>query len=207
VFFTTTGYISANTLKYQFLKKRLPLPRFYDLALSSDVSQFPPAIDQAAFAIATDAGNEEVFYTAPSAFIQAETLALLRQNPAFIELAQFPTWRGKHYYLFAKRERAGPTRSASPSRDFEIEFPAPRALYAELNVRFFLSKEQVPLTLDAEIAHEGAHRQTYTKEGEQEFKFRYAIKQHLVATVPVKFHLTKALEPFTSATLNPVPDP
>src|SRR5262249_31482187 len=77
VFLTSTGYVSPNTLKYEFLKHGYALPRFYELPVATpDASGYPAAIHQAAFVLATEAGNDEVFYTAPWAFIQGETLAM-----------------------------------------------------------------------------------------------------------------------------------
>jgi hypothetical protein len=242
VFLTTTGYVSVNTLRYEFLKRRLPLPRFYELLVSKpDASPFPQLMDRAAFVIATDPGNDEVFYTAPSAFVQAETLAMVEHNPAFVEVARFNTWRGKHYYLFGRvgRVKSGVAPTADPDvpppgpqwvrgfsspdaarhrwsgREFEIEFPAPRGLYAELKLRFFLPAphigETAAITLDADIPREGHASRTFSPEGLHEFAFRYAIKQHLVSTVLVRFRLNKAPPSVRglliySAELNPIPE-
>ncbi len=245
VFLTTTGFIGAHTLHYEFLKRRLPLPHFSEFSLSNETSKFPPLIDASTYVIATDPGNDEVLYTAPSAFIQAETLAMVQQNPAFVEVARFNTWRGKHYYLFGRRERVLNPASAIPpadppvpgpvfargcsnhgpdgrrwsQREFEIEFPAPRGLYAELTIRFFLPRPHIdklgPVTLRADIPREGRQSETYSTDGVFEFRYRYAIKQHLVSTVPVRFHLNKAMPGNTpgdeyglllmSAELNPIP--
>ena len=49
VFLTTISYVSVNTLKYEFLKRRLPVPRFSDLALSGDPAQFRTRIDASDF--------------------------------------------------------------------------------------------------------------------------------------------------------------
>jgi hypothetical protein len=222
VFLTTIGYVGVTTLTYEFLKHHLPMPRFFDLALSDDPSEFPAMIDQAAFVIATDKGNDEVFYTAPSAFIQAETLAMVQRNPAFIEVARFNTWRGKHYYLFGRRTRAKPAdgtaapdipapgpvllygiSSGAPGdwrwsrREFAIEFPAPRGLRAELKLRLILPQANIeklgPVTLDADIPQEGRHSETFANGGGHEFTYRYTIRKHLVSTVVVRFRLNKAL--------------
>ena len=239
VFLTTTGFVSVNTLKYEFLKQHLPMPHWFEGTLVGVASQFPPLIDQAAYVIATEPGNDEVFYTAPSAFIQAETLAMVQQNPAFVELAQFSTWRGKHYYLFGRtgRAKSAPSQPASAEippprpvwgqgfsspdpdqkrwshRESEIEFPAPRGLYAELKLRFFLPKSHLdkigPIRLEADIPREGHHSETYSNEGVHDFTLRYDIKQHFTSTVPVRFRLNKVLPPdlgllIISAELNPI---
>jgi len=205
------------------VKRALPAPHFFEFALSDDTSQFPPLINQATFVIATDEGNDEVFYTAPSAFIQGQTLAMVQQNPEFTEVTRFSTWRGKHYYLFGRRERvksatpattapdvtppgpvwvrgfssAGPDQYRWSSREFEMEFPAPRGLYAELKVRLFVPQTSLdklgPMTLRADIPREGSHSVTFSTEGVHDFTFHYAIKQHLVSTVRVRFRLDKAL--------------
>jgi hypothetical protein len=223
VFLTTTGFIGAHTLHYEFRKRRLPLPHFFESSLSNQSAKFAPLIDSAAYVIATEPGNDEVFYTAPSAFIQAETLAMVQQNPAFVEVTRFSTWRGKHYYLFGRRDRvrnpAPTTPPADPpapgpvfnrgcsnpgadgnrwsQREFEIEFPAPRGLYAQLTLRFFLPRPHIdklgPITLRADVPREGHHDQTFSTDGIHEFTFRYAIKQPLVSTVAVRFRLNKAM--------------
>jgi len=247
VFLTTTGFIGVHTLHYEFQQRRLPLPHFFENSLSNESSKFPPLIDAAAYVIATDPGNDEVFYTAPSAFIQAETLAMVQQNPAFVEVARFSTWRGKHYYLFGRRGRVqnpapatppadppapgpvfirgcttpGPDGNRWSQREFEIEFPAPRGLYAQLTLRFFLPRPHIDklgsITLRADIPREGHHTETFPTEGLHQFTFRYAIKQPLVSTVRVRFHLDKAMPGhgpgdefgllLFSAELNPIPKP
>jgi hypothetical protein len=247
VFLTTTGFIGAHTLHYEFRKRRIPLPHFFENSLSSEVAKFAPLIDSAAYVIATDPGNDEVFYTAPSAFIQAETLAMVQQNPAFVEVTRFSTWRGKHYYLFGRRGRVRNPAPATPpadppapgpvyirgcsspgadgnrwsQREFEIEFPAPRGLYAQLTLRFFLPRPHIdklgPITLRADVRREGHNRQTFSTDGVHEFTFRYAIKQPLVSTVPVRFRVDKAMPGnrpgdelgllLFSAELNPIPKP
>jgi hypothetical protein len=149
---------------------------------------------------------------------------MVQQNPAFTEVTRFSTWRGKHYYLFGRRERvksaapattaaadvtppgpvwvrgfssAGPDHYRWSSREFEIEFPAPRGLYAELKVRLFVPQTSLdklgPMTLRADIPREGSRSVTFSTEGVHDFTFHYAIKQHLVSTVRVRFRLDKAL--------------
>ena len=150
-----------------------------------------------------------------------------------------------HYYLFGRRGRVKNPAPATPpadlpapaplfvrgcsslgpdgkrwsQREFDIEFPAPRGLYAELTVRFFLPRPHIdklgPITLRADVPREGRHSETFSTDGEHEFKYRYAIKQHLVSTVRVHFRLNKAMPGHSpgnefglllnSAELNPIP--
>jgi len=241
VFITTVGYISAGSLFYQFEKRGLPVPQFFDQSLSDDLSLYRSGVDTAAFVIATEPGNDEVIYTVPSAFVQANTLAMVQADPRFIEVARFRTWRGKHYYLFGRRDRVitasvedepipGPVLvsgfSTSGSRlwtrrEFEIDFPAPRGLYAQLTVRLSLPQESLdklgPVTLRADIEKESSHSEKITQAGPYEFTYRYTILTHLVATVPVHFSLDKTLPAedgsgergvlFESAELEPVARP
>ena len=228
VFLTSTGYVSANTLFYEFSKLGLPMPHFYELSLSDDASQFEPLIDQAAFVIATEPGNDDVFYTAPAAFIQDKTLAMVQQNGAFIEAARFSTWCGKHYYLFGRRDRvkktfppAGP-EITPPSpvlawgfsapmpdhwrwtrRQFAIDFPAPRGLYAELKLHLFIPQPNIeklgPIAVEAEIPREGRHSVTFSQPGFHDFTYRYVIQQHLVSTVLVRVRINKSLPPIAGS--------
>lgn len=232
VFVTTVGFIGSTTLRYEFRKRRLPAAHFFDYGLLDDPTQVSPAIQGAAFVIATEPGNDEVFYTAPSAFIQAQTLALVQQNLNFAEIARFYTWRGKRYYLFGKRERiravfrnsdqppeppkpvlrrgfSEPTadQSRRTERGFEIEFPAPRGLYAKLKLRFRLDQQDLdasgPVTLRVDIPLEGTYSQRFTTAGSHEFSFHYVIRQHLTSTIRAQFHVDRGIL-FESAELNPV---
>jgi hypothetical protein len=242
VFLTTVGYIGVNSLQYQFQKRRWPAPHFFDQALSDDPELFRTMIAQAAYVVASDPGNDEVFYTAPSAFLQEKTLAMVRDDPSFVEIARFPTWRGKYHYLFGRRERARNPLAAPPPpidppapvlvrgfaasgednwrwtrREFEIEFPAPRGLRAELRLRMMIPQSSLeklgPVTLTADVSGEGSHRETISQQAVQDFVYRYTIQRHLVSTVRVRFRLDKALVAedggelgllFQSAELNPL---
>ena len=102
---------------------------------------------------------------------------------------------------------------------FEIDFPAPRGLYAQLTIQFFLPRSHIdklgPITLRADIPREGSYSETFSTDGIREFTFRYAIKQPLVSTVQVRFRLDKAMPGngpgdqlgllLFSAELNPIP--
>jgi hypothetical protein len=107
-------------------------------------------------------------------------------------------------------------------REFEIEFPAPRAMVAELRLRLNLPQTSIDklgaVTLRAEVPREGRHSQTFTTAGVHDFTYRYPIQQHLVATVRVRFSLDKAIRAgdgsgedsgmlIGSAELSPIPHP
>jgi hypothetical protein len=191
------------------------MPRFSELSLSDDPSQFVPLISEASFVIATDRGNDEVFYT-----------------------ARFSTWRGSAAAIASTKCCARLHRIPSPEPILASGFRrhARRVSLDASRVcrRFSSAARAVCGTSSAWVraaaqfrqarAHDARRRHsprgqssvTFIEPNFHDFTYRYAIKQQLVSTVMVRFSLNKALPPdagshddlgilFRSAELNPIP--
>jgi len=125
IFITTTGFVNAHIIKYLNLQKCLPELNVGDLAFSNDLSKFRTEISLAQFVIASEPGNSEAFqdYIA-SGNVQAETLALARQDTDLAQIAEIPTETPKRYFVF---KRVGPGYGFEPIEGLKpIEGPFPR---------------------------------------------------------------------------------
>ncbi|HXE54270.1 MAG TPA: hypothetical protein VN541_14700 [Tepidisphaeraceae bacterium] len=102
VFITTTGYVNTDVLNYLSLQRGLPAFNFTRLPFSDDLAQYKHEIALADYVIASEQGNSEAYGGfIPSGNIQDQTLALVRANGDFEEVASFPTLTRKRYFLFA----------------------------------------------------------------------------------------------------------
>jgi hypothetical protein len=72
-------------------------------AFSDDVSAHQKEFETADYVIASESGNGEAYAEfVKSGLVQDQTLALIRANPDFKQIASFPTLTGKSYFLFRR---------------------------------------------------------------------------------------------------------
>jgi hypothetical protein len=125
IFITTTGFVNAHVIKYLNLQKCLPELNVGDLAFSDDLAKFRTEISLAQFVIASEPGNSEAFHDyIASGNVQAETLALVRQDTDLAQIAEIPTETPKRYFVF---KRVGPGYGFEPIEGLNpIEGPFPK---------------------------------------------------------------------------------
>jgi hypothetical protein len=105
IYITTTGFVNADVLNFMALQRMLPPWNFQQRPAIGDLAVHSQEIRKAQYVIASEQGNSEAmdgFLAAGN--IQDQTLALVRNDPEFDEIGEFPTLNGKKYFLF-RRER------------------------------------------------------------------------------------------------------
>lgn len=122
-FVTTFGTVNIGTLRFLALRDGTELT-FSDQVLSDNVEDYVRSLESADFAIASDEGNAEARDWLPSSKIQGQTLALIRANGDFAQIAAFPTPSGKPYYVFERRRKFSGWKTLSGMG--EVEGPYPR---------------------------------------------------------------------------------
>jgi hypothetical protein len=123
IYMTTTGYVNADVLNFMALQRMLPAMHFEQKPGIGDLSVHAGEIKKAAYVVASEQGNSEAmggFLAAGN--IQDQTLALVRNDPEFDQIGQFPTLNGKRYFLF-HRERFSGVEAASGLGPVEGPYP------------------------------------------------------------------------------------
>jgi hypothetical protein len=108
IYITTTGYVNADVLNFMALQRMLPPMHFEQKPGIGDLKVHAREIKEAAYVIASEQGNSEAmggFLAAGN--IQDQTLALVRSDSEFEQIAEFPTLTGKRYFLFHRERFAG----------------------------------------------------------------------------------------------------
>jgi hypothetical protein len=103
VYMTTTGYVNAAVLDYLNLQQGLPAFNFAEQPYESDLKVHEAEMDKADYVIASEQGNSESFGDfIPSGNMQEKTLAYVRDNPNFAEIAEIPTQNEKRFFVFKR---------------------------------------------------------------------------------------------------------
>lgn len=103
IYITTTGYVNAGVLDYYHRRDTLRAMNIEQQAFSGDLQLHKHQMDMAEFVIASEQGNSEAWggFIA-GGNIQDQTLALVRQDKDFEQIAEFPTLTPKRYFLFRR---------------------------------------------------------------------------------------------------------
>ncbi|HEY8749848.1 MAG TPA: hypothetical protein VIM11_17830 [Tepidisphaeraceae bacterium] len=103
IYLASTGSLNAGVLDYYSRRDTLHALNAGDTTFSDDLKLHAEGINCADYVIASESDNGEAWTGfVRSGNVQDQTLALVRSNPDFRQLASFPTRKGKHYYLFAR---------------------------------------------------------------------------------------------------------
>jgi hypothetical protein len=103
VYITTTGYVNAGVLDYYFRRDTLHALNVGENSYSGDVAMHVKDMHVADLVIASEPKNGEAWGDfIKSGEIQDQTLAAIRDDPDFVQVASFPTYKDKHYYLFRR---------------------------------------------------------------------------------------------------------
>lgn len=108
LYITTTGYVNADVLNFMALRQMMPPMNFHQRPAIGDLSVHADEIRKAQYVIASEQGNSEAMggFLA-SGNIQDQTLALVRNDPEFNQIAAFPTLNDKKYFLFGRQHFSG----------------------------------------------------------------------------------------------------
>ena len=104
VYMTGTGYVNDAVLNYLARLHRRHGFTFFVAAFDPVLENQARLIAQADYVIAAGRGNGETFDSLPAGGIQDQTLALVRSQPEFHEVAKIQTLKGKPFYLFRRSE-------------------------------------------------------------------------------------------------------
>ena len=121
-FVTTFGTVNIGTLRFLALQDGAELT-FSDQVLSDNLPDYARSLESADFAVASDDGNLEAQDWLPSSKVQGQTLALIRANPDFVQIASFPTSSGKPYYVFERRTKFSGWKALSGMGEVEGRYP------------------------------------------------------------------------------------
>ena len=121
-FLTTFGTVNIGTLRFLALRDGAELT-FSDQVLSDKLPDYARSLESADFVVASDDGNREAEDWLPSSKVQGQTLALIRSNPDFVQIASFPTPSGKPYYLFERRPKFSGWKALSGMGEVEGPYP------------------------------------------------------------------------------------
>ena len=103
VYMTTTGYVNAAVLDYLNLQQGLPAFNFAEQPYEPDLKIHETEMDKSDYVIASEQGNSESFGDfIPSGNMQEQTLAYVRNNPNFAEIAVIPTQNEKRFFVFKR---------------------------------------------------------------------------------------------------------
>jgi len=103
VYITSTGFVNAGVLDYYYRRDTLHALNIGEYSYSGDVHDHQRGMSLADYVIASESDNGLAFADfLQSGNIQDQTLALVRSNPDFLQIASLPTLKGKHYFLFRR---------------------------------------------------------------------------------------------------------
>ena len=103
VYMTTTGYVNAAVLDYLNLQQGLPAFNFAEQPYEKDLKVHEAEMDKSDYVIASEQGNSESFGDfIPSGNMQEQTLAYVKNNPNFAEIAAIPTQNEKRFFVFKR---------------------------------------------------------------------------------------------------------
>lgn len=103
IYMTTTGYVNAAVLDYLNLQQGLPAFNIAEQPYSPDLKLHESEMDKSDYVIASEQGNSESFGNfIPSGNMQDATLAHIRANPDFAEIAAIPTQNEKRFFVFKR---------------------------------------------------------------------------------------------------------
>jgi hypothetical protein len=108
IYITTTGFVNADVLNFMALQRMLPPWNFQQRPAIGDLAVHAQEIKKSQYVIASEQGNSEAmggFLGAGN--IQDQTLALVRNDPEFDQIGEFPTLNGKKYFLFHRERFSG----------------------------------------------------------------------------------------------------
>jgi hypothetical protein len=123
IYITTTGYVNADVLNFMALQRMQPPMNFHQRPAIGDAAVHAREIKKVQYVIASEQGNSEAMggFLA-SGNIQEQTLAMVRDDPEFDQIGQFPTLNGKKYFLF-HRERFSNIEALSGLGPIEGPYP------------------------------------------------------------------------------------
>ncbi|HEY8749292.1 MAG TPA: hypothetical protein VIM11_15015, partial [Tepidisphaeraceae bacterium] len=105
VYMTTTGYVNAAVLDYINLQQGMSAFNFAEQPYSADLKLHETEMENSDYVIASEQGNSESFGDfIPSGNMQDQTLAYVRNNPNFAEIAAIPTQNEKRFFVFKRVE-------------------------------------------------------------------------------------------------------
>ena len=103
VYITTTGYVNAGVLDYYYRRDTLRPLNIGENPYSGKLAMHVKDMRVADLVIASEPENGEAWGDfIKSEEIQDQTLAAIRNDPEFDQIASFPTYAGKHYFLFRR---------------------------------------------------------------------------------------------------------
>jgi hypothetical protein len=103
VYMTTTGYVNAAVLDYLNLQQGMSAFNFAEQPYEPDLKVHEAEMEKSDYVIASEQGNSESFGDfIPSGNMQEQTLAYVRNNPNFAEIAAIPTQNEKRFFVFKR---------------------------------------------------------------------------------------------------------
>lgn len=104
VFVTATGF-GCNAMSLQYLSLLDDVPLRFWTASGFDFSEYASGFKQSEYVVASEPGNSDTapFDQTPGNEWQARTLALIRSDRKFEQIAAVPTLSGKSYFIFGRR--------------------------------------------------------------------------------------------------------
>jgi hypothetical protein len=104
VFLTFVGNVNQDVLEFQALQEGITDYDIRALPLSANPADYRERYDENDLVLASDPGNPEIEIGFPSTGFLGESLAMIRARPDYHLVANFTTFEGFHYYLFAKQK-------------------------------------------------------------------------------------------------------
>ena len=123
IYITTTGYVNLDVFNYLRLRRGLSTLTFGEAPYHDDLKMHAELLRAADFVIASEQGNSEAFGGfVLSGNIQDQTLAMVRADPNFEQIAKIPTGNEKCYFVFRRNVFHG-WRAVSGLSDPEGPYP------------------------------------------------------------------------------------